>query len=92
MKKNQKKYNYGVITYKHRFSLTRSLDDYKETTLTKCICMSIEYKYKNMVCDKPIAEVQIVYKDEKDNLCCLCKDLHDFTFSIKHQGDMRITL
>lgn len=26
-------FDYGVIVYKHRFSITRSLQDYEETTL-----------------------------------------------------------
>lgn len=85
-------FDYGVVTYKHRFSIHRSLDDYKETTLNRCICMGIQYKYKTMSSDKPFAEMQIVYKDEGGQLHCLCKDLHDFTFSIQHKGDMQINL
>ena len=85
-------FDYGVIIYKHRFSMTRSLRDYEETTLNKCIRMGIEYKYKTMACDKLIAEVQIVYKDENNNLQCFKADLHDITFSIKHKGDMQINL
>lgn len=85
-------FDYGVVTYRHRFSLKCSLDDYEEKTLNKCICMGIEYKYITMACDKLVAEVQICYKDEDDKLQCLRKDLRDFTFSIKHKGDMRIDL
>lgn len=85
-------FDYGIIEFKHRFNMTRSLDDYKVTTLNKCIRMGIEYKYYTMACDKLIAEVQIVYKDEDDNLRCLKADLHDFTFAIKHKGDMQINL
>ena len=85
-------FDYGIIEFKHRFNMTRSLDDYKVTTLNKCIRMEIEYKYYTMACDKLIAEVQIVYKDEDDNLRCLKADLHDFTFAIKHKGDMQINL
>lgn len=89
---NEFKFDYGVVTYKHRFSLNRSLDDYEEITLNKCIRMGVQYKYKTVACDKLIAEMQIIYKDENDKLHCLCEDLHDFTFSIEHKGNMQINL
>lgn len=66
-----KNFDYGIVTYKHRFSINRSIDDYEETTFNKCIRMGIEYKYKTVACDKLIAEMQIVYKDENDKLKCL---------------------
>ena len=47
-----KNFDYGIVTYKHRFSINRSLDDYEETTLNKCIRTGIEHKYKTMACDK----------------------------------------
>ena len=86
------KFDYGVVTYKHRFSIKRSLNDYEEITLNKCIRMGIQHLYKTMACDKLVTEIQIVYKDENNNLHCLCEDLHDFTFCIKHKGDMLINL
>lgn len=86
------KFEYGIVVYKHRFSLNRSLDDYKETTLNKCIRMGIQYKYKTVACDKLIAEMQIVYKDENNKLRCLCEDLHEYTFEIKHKGNMQINI
>ena len=82
-------FDYGIVIYKHRFSINRSLDDYKETTLNKCIRMGIEYKYKTVACDKLIAEMQILYKDENNKLQCLCLDLYDWTFKIKHVGNMQ---
>lgn len=85
-------FDYGIVVFKHRFSIKRSLDDYEETTLDKCIRMGVEYKYYTMARDKLIAEMQILYKDEDGRLQCLCKDLHDFTFEIKHKGDMNISL
>lgn len=85
-------FDYGIVTYKHRFSINRSLDDYDETILNKCIRMGVEYKYKTMARDNLIAEMQIVYRDEFGKLHCLCEDLRDYTFSIKHKGDMMITL
>lgn len=87
-----KNFDYGIVTYKHRFSINRSLDDYEETTLNKCIRTGIEHKYKTMACDKLVTEMQIVYKDENDKLQCLCLDLHDWTFTIKHLGDMMCNL
>ena len=86
------KFDYGVVVYKHRFSINRSLNDYEETTLNKCIRMGIAYKYKTMACDKLIAEMQIVHKDENDKLKCVCLDLHDWTFAIKHLGNMMCNL
>ena len=85
-------FDYGIVTYQHRFSINRSLNDYEEITLNKCIRMGVQFKYYTMACDKLVAEMQIVYKDENDNLHCLCEDLHDFTFCIKHKGDMMINL
>lgn len=85
-------FDYGIVEYQHRFSITRSLDDYEVTTLNKCIRMGIQYKYYTMACDKLIAEMQITYKDENNKLHCFTADLHDFTFSIKHKGDMQIDL
>ena len=85
-------FEYGIVTFKHRFSINRSLNDYEETTLNKCIRIGLEYKYYTMACDKLIAELQIVYKDENDKLQCLKADLHDWHFQIKHKGDMMITL
>ena len=89
---NNFSFEYGIVTFKHRFSINRSLDDYKEITLNKCIRMGIQYKYYTMACDKLIAELQLVYKDEKGKLKCLKKDLHEWTFQIKHKGDMIISL
>lgn len=85
-------FDYGVVTFKHRLSIHRSLEDYEEITLNRCMRMGIVYKYKTIGCDKPFAEMQISYKDENGKLRCLCEDLHDFTFSIKHKGDMQIDL
>ena len=85
-------FDYGIVIYKHRFSIKRPLDDYRKTILNKCIRMEIEYKYKTMDCDKLIAEMQIVYKDENSKLQCICLDLHDWTFSIKHLGNMQCNL
>lgn len=85
-------FDYGIVTYKHRFTIHRSLDDYEETTLKRCIAMGVQYKYRTMASDTPFCEMQIVYKDENDNLQCLRKDLHDFTFTIIHKGDMNINL
>ena len=42
-------FDYGIVTYKHRFSINRSLDDYEETTLNRCIRMGIQYKYKTKI-------------------------------------------
>ena len=85
-------FEYGIVTFKHRFSIKRSLNDYEEITLNKCIRIGLEYKYYTMACDKLIAELQVVYKDENNKLQCLKKDLHDWTFQIKHKGNMMITL
>lgn len=88
----QSKFDYGIITYKHRFNMSRSLDDYEEITLNKCIRTGIQHKYKTAGRDKLIAEMQIVYKDENNDLQCLCLDLEEWTFSIKHVGDMMCNL
>lgn len=85
-------FEYGIVVFKHRFSINRSLDDYEETTLNRCISMSIQHKYYTMACDKLITELQLLYKDENNKLHCLCKDLHDWTFQIKHKGNMGIRL
>lgn len=83
-------FNYGRVAYKHRFSINRSPEDYEETVLEKCISMEVQHKVKFN--GDLIAEMQILYKDENDNLQCLCVDLHEFTFSVKHQGNMTISL
>lgn len=85
-------YDYGIVTYKYRFSINRSLNEYKETKLNKCIRIGIVYKYYTMAKDKLIAEIQIIYKDEQDKLQCLCKNLEEYTFIINHKGDMMLTL
>ncbi|MBQ7906801.1 MAG: hypothetical protein IJ309_02375 [Clostridia bacterium] len=85
-------FEYGIVTYSHRFSINRALDDYQEKTLNKCIRIGLEHKYKTMACDKLITEIQIVYKDENNELQCLCADLEEYTFKIKHKGDMLFTL
>ncbi len=85
-------FDYGVVTYKHRFSINRSLDDYVETTLNKCIRMGLVYIYKTMACDKFVAEMQIVYKDLDNKLQCLCLDLYNWTFKIEHKGNMLVEL
>lgn len=89
---SKKEFDYGKVVYKHRFNMTRSLDDYKETTLNKCIRIGLELKYKTMACDKLIYEMQIVYKDENDKLQCLCLDLHDWIVAIKHIGNMQCNI
>lgn len=88
----EQKFDYGVVIYKHRFSLNRSLNDYVKTTLNKCIRMGLVYIYKTMAYDKLIAEMQVFYRDENNQVQCLCLDLHDWTFEIKHKGDMLVEL
>ena len=85
-------FDYGIVIYKHRFNINRSLDDYDETTLNKCISMGIVYKYKASVCDNLIAEMQIIYRDLDNKSQCLCLDLRDWTFIIKHKGNMQVEL
>ncbi|MBR4032632.1 MAG: hypothetical protein IKJ07_07865 [Clostridia bacterium] len=85
-------FEYGIVVFKHRFSINRSLNDYEETTLNRCISMSIQHKYYTMACDKLITELQLLYKDENNKVHCLCKDLHDWTFKIKHKGNMSINI
>ena len=63
------------------------LTDYGKELIIK------EYGYSYFeACDELIAEMQIVYKDENNKLHCLCKDLHEYTFEIKHKGNMQINL
>ena len=85
-------FDFGIVEVKHRFNITRSLDDYKVITLNKCYNLYIVYKLKTVDGDRLFPEVQIAYKDEDDNLRCLKADLHEFTFAIKHKGDMQINL
>lgn len=86
------KFDYGIVIYKHRFSIDRSLNDYTETILKKCIRMGLVYKYKTMARDKLIAEMQVLYRDENNKCQCLCLDLHDWTFKIQHKGDMSVEI
>lgn len=85
-------FEYGIIKFKHRFSINRSLWDYQETTLTKCIRVGIQYKYTTMAKDKLIAEMQIIYKDDNDKLKILRKDLQEWTFTIVNKGNMSIQI
>ena len=85
-------FEYGIVTYEHRFSISRPLSDYEETTLNKCIRIGLELKYKTMKKDKLIYELQIVYKDENNKLQCACLDLEEYHVVIKHKGNMMLTL
>ena len=85
-------FEYGIVTYQHRFSINRSLNDYEETTLNKCIRIGVELKYKTMAKDKLVYELQIVYKDENNKLQCACLDLEEYHVIIKHKGNMMLTL
>ena len=85
-------FEYGIVTYKHRFSINRSLDDYKETTLNKCIRIGLVLKYYTMAKNKLIHELQILYKDENNELQCVCLDLKEYTVTIKHKGNMTLTI
>ena len=87
-----KDFDYGIIIYKHRFSINRSLNDYKETTLNKVIRMGLVLCYKTMAKDELVYEYQICYKDENNKLQCLCLDLHDWYIEIKHKGNAQITI
>lgn len=82
-------FDYGVVSYKHRFSINRPINDYVERMLHRCIRMGIEFK---IIGERSIAEMQVVYKDVDGKLQCLCLDLHDFTFDILHLGDMQCTI
>lgn len=85
-------FEYGIVTYEHRFSINRPLSDYKETTLNKCIRIGLELKYYTMAKDKLIHELQIVYKDGNNKLQCVCLDLEKYHVVIKHKGNMMLTL
>lgn len=85
-------FNYGRVLYKHRFNINRSLSDYNETLLNKCIRIGLVYKYRNMKKNSLYAEIQILYRDNFNELKCLKLDLHNYTFKILHKGDMQIDL
>ena len=85
-------FEHGIVVYKHRFSIKRSLNDYEETTLYRCISMSIQHVYKTMACDKLITEMNILYKDDNNKVQCTKLDLHDWTFKVVHKGDMSINI
>lgn len=79
-------FDYGVVSFKHRFSIYRSINDYAETVLHRCIRMGIEFK---IFSGQSFAEIQIVYKDVNEKLQCQCLKLHDWTVCIRHLGDMK---
>lgn len=83
------KFDYGIITYKHRFSINRSLDDYEETMITKCIMLGLEWKsnWKDSW-----FEFQIIYKDAKNKNQIKILKLEDWTVNIIHKGDMSINI
>ncbi len=83
-------FDYGIIVYKHRFSVNTSLDDYKSTVIYKVIRIGVELKYTTMEKSKLKYEMQIVYKDNNDNLECLKLDLEDYTVEILNTGDAYI--
>lgn len=85
-------FKYGVVVCQHRFSINRSLDDYEEIWLNKCIYIGLELKYKTMACDELVYEVQIVYRDNENKTHCHCLDLRDWTISIEYLGDMKCLL
>lgn len=89
---NDFNFDYGVIEFKHRFSLSRNLGDYAVTVLDKCISVSLVYKYYTMACDKLIAEIQVIHRVSPTETNLTKFDLHDFTFKVKHKGDMCISL
>lgn len=84
-------FDYGCIIVKPRFSISRPLSDYsaKKAVLTKCLRTGIEFK---IIDRQLIVEMQIVYKDVNEKLKCSCLNLHDWTCSIAHLGDMRCDL
>lgn len=81
-------FDYGVVVYKHRFSINRSLYDYEEITLNKVIRIGLQLLYKTAVCDKLVYELQILHRTDDETVECLKLDLHDYTVSIKHVGHM----
>ena len=85
-------FKYGIVVYDYRFSINRNIKDYKEITLNKCIRMGLEFKYYTMAKDKLIPELQIVYKDENNELQCVCLNLEEYTVTIKHKGNMMLTI
>lgn len=85
-------FDYGIIEYKHRFSVNRSLDDYAVTRLEKCITVYLGLVYKTMACDKLVYELQIIYRDENFKSQCLKLDLHDWQITVKYKGDMGIII
>lgn len=85
-------FEYGIVVFKHRFSIKRSLNDYEETTLYRCISMSIRHLYKTMAHDKLITEMNVLYKDDDGIVKCTKLDLHDWTFKVIHKGDMSISI
>lgn len=85
-------FEYGYVVYQHRFSIRRSLNDYEEIALNKVLRMGLQLVYKTMACDKLVYELQILHRDASGKVQCLKLDLHDWTISIKHVGDMQINI
>lgn len=83
-------FNYGIVVYKHRFSINRSPNDYEETTLDKCVMLGLEWKSNGT---ESWFETHIVYRKDDNNKPEIVKlKLEDFTVKIIHKGDMSINI
>lgn len=85
-------FDYGLITYKHRFTINRSLDDYEVHTLGNVISLSLWRGYKTMAKDKLITEFVIIYRDDEHKTQQLHLDQADWTVIVTYKGDMKIVL
>lgn len=85
-------FDYGVIEYKHRFTLNRSLDDYEVTRIEKCISVSLWRGYKTMAHDKLVNEFQILYRDKNHKTQILKLDLDDWKISLVYKGNMSLVI
>ncbi len=88
---NRFKFDYGIIEYKHRFNMTRSLDDYETTVLEKCVSVSLSHK-SNINGTKSWFETHIIYKDTNNSPEILKLKIEDFIVKIKHMGDMSVSI
>lgn len=85
------KFNYGVVIYKHRFTINRSLDDYEEIKLDKCIMLELAWK-SNINGTESWFETHIVYKDENNKPQIVKLKIEEYVVKVIHKGDMSINL
>ena len=90
MEEKEFHFDYGKVIISHRLDINKPIN-HEAKIIDKGIRLGLVQKVKNCTSDT-FWQIQILYVDENNKVQCELLDLENYQISIKHKGNMTITI